>query len=105
MTPTRFKYSQFRKGTLDFNFECSKLLQNDFRKQRYIILNATIPGQDKIYPKTHLCRTFFAEYIIIFCSNCGLIGYCDISLCILVICVMNLSGVSAWCDKRVRYSL
>ena len=49
--------------TLDYNFECTKLLQNDFRKQRYITLNATIPGQDRINPKTHLCRTFFVEYI------------------------------------------
>ena len=62
MTPRRFKCSQFRKGNLDFNFECTKLLQNDFPKQRYITLNATIPGQDRINPKTHLCRTFFAEY-------------------------------------------
>ena len=30
----------FCKGTLDFNFECIKFLQNDFRKQRYIALNA-----------------------------------------------------------------
>ena len=63
MTPRRFKCSQFRESILDFNFECTKLLQNDFRKQRYITLNATIPGQDRIYPKTHLCSTFFAEYI------------------------------------------
>ena len=41
-----------------FNFECLNLLQNDFCKQRYITLNATISGQDRIYPKTHLCRTF-----------------------------------------------
>ena len=65
MTPRRFKCLQFRKGTLDFNFECINLLQNDFCKQRYITLNATISGKDRIYPKTHLCRTFFAEYIII----------------------------------------
>ena len=61
MTPRCFKYSQFRKGTkgtLDFNFEYTKLLQNDFRKQRYTILNATIPGQDRIYPKTSL-QNFF----------------------------------------------
>ena len=63
MTPRRFKCTQFRKGTLDFNFQCIKLLENDFCKERYITLNATIPGQDRIYPKTHLCRTFFAEYI------------------------------------------
>ena len=25
-------------------------------------INATIPGQDGIYPQIHLCRTFFAEY-------------------------------------------
>ena len=53
-------------GTLDFHFECIKLLQNDFCKQRYITLNATIPAQDRIYPKTHLCRTVFAEYIIVY---------------------------------------
>ena len=63
MTPRRFKCSQFRKGTLDFNVECIKLLQNEFRKERYVKLNATIPGQDRIYPKTHMCRTFFAENI------------------------------------------
>ena len=45
-----------------FNFECLNLLQHDFCKQRYITLNATISGQDRIYPKTHLCRTFLAEY-------------------------------------------
>ena len=61
MTPRRFKYSEFRKGTFDFNFECINLLQNDFCKQQDITLNATISGQDRIYPKTHLCRTFFAE--------------------------------------------
>ena len=43
-------------------FECINLLQNDFCIQRYITLNATVSGQDRIYPKTHLCRTFFAEY-------------------------------------------
>ena len=58
MTPRHFKCSQFRKSNLDYNFECTKLLQIDFRKQRYITLNATIPGQDRIYPKTHLCGTF-----------------------------------------------
>ena len=58
MTPRCFKCSQFRKGALDFNFECNKLLQNDFCKQRYMTLNATIPGQDRINTKTHLCRTF-----------------------------------------------
>ena len=62
-TPRRFKCSQFHKGTLDLNFECIKLLQNDFCKQRHIPLNVTIPGQDRICPKTHLCRTFFAEYM------------------------------------------
>ena len=62
MTPRCFKCSQFPNGALDINLECTKLLQNDFRKQRYITLNATIPDQDSIYPKTHLCRTFFAEY-------------------------------------------
>ena len=30
---------------------------------KYITLNATISGQDRIYPNTHLCRTLFAEYI------------------------------------------
>ena len=34
------------------------MLQIDFCKQRYIILNAGISGQDRIYPKTRLCRTF-----------------------------------------------
>ena len=62
MTPIHFECSQFRKGTLDFKLECTKLLQNDFCKQQYITLNATIPGQDRIYAKTHLCRTSFAEY-------------------------------------------
>ena len=69
MTPRCFKCSQFRKGALDFNFECNKLLQNDFCKQRYMTLNATIPGQDRIDPKTHLCRTFFAEYTFLTASN------------------------------------
>ena len=65
MTPRCFKCSQFRKGTLDFTAQCNKLLQNYFCKQGYTTLNATIPGQDRINPKTHLCRTFFAEYIIL----------------------------------------
>ena len=47
-TPRRFECTQFRKGTLDFNLECSKLMQNDFFKQRYIIFNSTIPSQDRI---------------------------------------------------------
>ena len=66
MTPRRFKCSGFPKGTFGFNFECINLLQNDFCKQGYITLNATISGQDRIYAKTHLCRTFFAEYIYIY---------------------------------------
>ena len=65
MTPNHFKCSQFRKGTLVFNFVCINLLQNDFCKQRYITLNATISGLDRIHQKTHLCRTCFAEYICI----------------------------------------
>ena len=65
MTPRRFKCSQVRKSNLDFNFECTKLLQNDVRKQRYITLNASsIPGQDRIYPKTHLCRTFLLSLFV-----------------------------------------
>ena len=65
LTLRRFKCSQFRKSNSDFNFECTKLLQNDFRKQRYITLNdATIPGQDRIYPKTNLCRTFLLSIIV-----------------------------------------
>ena len=58
MTPRRFKCTQFRKGILDFSLECITLLQNDFYKQRYITFNVTIPGQDRIDPNTHLCRTF-----------------------------------------------
>ena len=34
------------------------MLQNDFFKQQYKSFNATIPGQGRIYPNTHLCRTF-----------------------------------------------
>ena len=64
LPPRRFKCSQFRKATLDFNFECIKLLQNDFCKQRYITLDTINPGQDRIYSKTYLCRTSFAEYIM-----------------------------------------
>ena len=63
MTPRRFKCSKFREGTLDFSLEGIKLLHNDFFKQRYITINAIIPGQDRIYPNTHVCRTFFAGYI------------------------------------------
>ena len=63
MTPRRLKCTHFRKGILDFSLECIQLLQNDFFKQRYITFNAIIPGQDRIYPNTHLCRTFFAGYI------------------------------------------
>ena len=44
-------------------WECIKLLQNDFFKQRYITFNAIIPVQDRIHPNTHLCRIFFAGYI------------------------------------------
>ena len=43
---------------MNFSLECTQLLQNDFFKQRYITLNAIIPGQDRIYPNTNLCRTF-----------------------------------------------
>ena len=60
MTPRRFNCIQFRKGTLDFNLECIRYLQNDLFKQRYITFNATIPRQDRIYANTHLCRTVFA---------------------------------------------
>ena len=34
------------------------MLQNDFFKKRYMIFNETIPGQDRIDPNIHLCRTF-----------------------------------------------
>ena len=63
MTPRGFKCTRFRKGILDFSLECINLLQNDFCKQRYITLNVSIPGQDRIDPKTYLCRTFFTGYI------------------------------------------
>ena len=36
----------------------SNCCKNDLSKQRYITLNATIPGQDRIYPKTLVCRTY-----------------------------------------------
>ena len=50
MTPRRFKCIQFHEGTFNFSLECIQLLQNDFFKQRYITFNATISGQDRIYP-------------------------------------------------------
>ena len=43
------------------------MLQNDFCKQSYITFNATIPGQDRIYPNTNLCRTF----LLGICSQVG----------------------------------
>ena len=58
MIPRHYKCTQFCKGTLDFSLEYIKLLQNDIFKQQFITFNATIPGQDRIYPNTHLCRTF-----------------------------------------------
>ena len=58
MTLRRFKGTQFREGTVDFSLKCIQLLKNDFFKQQYRIFNAIIPGQDRIYPNTHLCRTF-----------------------------------------------
>ena len=54
----RFKCREFRKGTLDFSLELIQFLQNDFFKQRFITLDATISGQDRIYPKTEVCITF-----------------------------------------------
>ena len=65
MTSRRFKCAQFRKGTLDFNFECAKLLQNVFCKQRCVTLNATFPDQDRIYQQTHLCRTFLLSIVML----------------------------------------
>ena len=65
MTPRPFKCIQFRQSTLDFNLEFFKLFQNDFSKQRYITLNATSPGQDRIYPKTPSVQNIFAEYRMI----------------------------------------
>ena len=56
-------------GYLDFNFECIKMFQNDFCKQQYIIFNATISGQDRIYPKTHLCRTFLLSIFPTFLTS------------------------------------
>ena len=61
MTPRPFKCSQFRKGTLDFNFECINLFQNDFCKQRYITLNVTIQN----LPENPSVQNFFAEYILL----------------------------------------
>ena len=63
VTPRRFKWTQFRQNTFDFNFVFIHRLQNKFSKQPYITLNATSPGQDSIYPKTPVCRPFFAEYL------------------------------------------
>ena len=34
------------------------MLQNDLFKQQFMIFNATISGQDRIYPNFHFCRTF-----------------------------------------------
>ena len=59
MTPARFKSTQFRKGTLDFNLEFIKLLQNDLFKLLYITINATIPDRDRIHQKAQVC-IFFA---------------------------------------------
>ena len=50
--------AQFPKGTLDFNLECIQMLENVFDKQRYITFDATIYGEYRIDPKTHLSRTF-----------------------------------------------
>ena len=97
MTPRRFKCSQFCKDTLDFNFECIKILKNDFCKQRYIICNATISGQDRIYPKTHLCRTFFAEYMLsrlIFLSKKFSLSFCSVYIYMLFIVPTHTHGAS-----------
>ena len=59
----RFQCLQFRKETLDFSLEYNQMLENDFYKQQYITFNATIPGQDRMYPKIHLCRTFCWVYL------------------------------------------
>ena len=66
VTPKRFKCTWFRRGILDFSLECITLLQNYFFKQGYIPLNVTIPGRDRIDPNTHLCRTFFTGYNILY---------------------------------------
>ena len=42
------KCRQFHKETLDFIFEITQLLQNDFSKKQYIPLNTTTPGYDRI---------------------------------------------------------
>ena len=55
MTPRRFKCTQFRNGTLDFILECMNCCK--MISVKYITFNAIIPGQDRIYPNTHLCRT------------------------------------------------
>ena len=44
VTPRPFKCEVFRWWATDFSFEFIKLLQNDFSKQRYKTLNASIPG-------------------------------------------------------------
>ena len=43
---------------MNFNLECTQLLQNDFFKQRYITFNAIIPGQDR-FTRTPTCAELF----------------------------------------------
>ena len=54
--------SEFRKGTLFFSLELIQLLYNDFFKQQYITLNATVLGLDRINLKSKVCRTMLAGY-------------------------------------------
>ena len=58
VTPRRSKCTRFRQNILYLNLGFTQLLQHDFSKQQYITLNATSSGQDRIYPKTQVCRTF-----------------------------------------------
>ena len=44
VTPRPFKCRVLRWWAMDFSFEFIKSLQNNFSKQRYITLNASIPG-------------------------------------------------------------
>ena len=63
MTPRHFEGRQFGKGTLDFSLEFNQLLQNDFCKQRYITLNASIFGLRQKFTKIRSVQNFFAGYI------------------------------------------
>ena len=58
--PHYWLYILSKKSSAQMDFRVHPVLaRNVFFKQQYITFNATIPGQDRIYPNTYFCTVYY----------------------------------------------